>query len=153
MLEAKIIIGVIAIVLTFIGYIPYIRDIFKKKTTPHIFTWFIWTLAVGITYGLQVAGTIHAWQLFPNSLSLAIYCQQKFCFRPIQHAAIVTFLCFCNFITKRQQRYNKKRCGVFYSCHSCALFVESHKTTGLVNYTHSIGGYFGFCPHNTKILE
>ena len=73
MLEAKIIIGVIAIVLTFVGYIPYIRDIFKKKTTPHIFTWFIWTLAVGITYGLQVAGGggIGSW------ITLSVVC---FCF-------------------------------------------------------------------------
>jgi len=33
---------IIAIVLTFISYIPYIRDIFLRKTKPHIYTWIIW---------------------------------------------------------------------------------------------------------------
>lgn len=52
----KIIISVIAVMLTFVGYIPYIRDIFKKKTKPHAFTWFIWFLACSTTYALQVLG-------------------------------------------------------------------------------------------------
>lgn len=55
-MDYKVIISLVTVILAFVGYIPYIRDIFKKKTTPHVFTWFIWTLAVGITYALQVSG-------------------------------------------------------------------------------------------------
>lgn len=55
MQEVKTIISVIAVLLTFIGYIPYIRDIFKGKTKPHIYTWFIWGLVTAIAYALQVS--------------------------------------------------------------------------------------------------
>jgi hypothetical protein len=54
MQATKTIISIVAILLTFIGYIPYIRDTLKKKTTPHIFTWFIWGFVTAIAYGLQV---------------------------------------------------------------------------------------------------
>lgn len=55
-MDYKLIIAIIAVALAFIGYIPYFRDIFKGKTTPHLFTWLIWTLAVGISAALQVYG-------------------------------------------------------------------------------------------------
>lgn len=72
MLELKIIISIIAILLTFIGYIPYIRDTFKKKTTPHVYTWFIWGLVTAIAYGLQVSGGagVGSWV----TLAVAIIC-------------------------------------------------------------------------------
>ena len=38
----KTIIGSLAILLTFIGYIPYIGDIIKRKTKPHLSSWVIW---------------------------------------------------------------------------------------------------------------
>lgn len=50
----KEVLSIIAIVLVFIGYVPYFRDIRKGKTQPHVFSWFIWTLVTGIVYGLQV---------------------------------------------------------------------------------------------------
>jgi uncharacterized protein with PQ loop repeat len=52
----KIIISVIVVILTFVGYVPYVIDILKKKTTPHAFTWFIFSLAGGIGCALQVFG-------------------------------------------------------------------------------------------------
>lgn len=51
----KEILGIIAVVLTFVGYIPYIRDTIKGKTTPHIYTWFIWALVTAIAFGLQIS--------------------------------------------------------------------------------------------------
>lgn len=51
----KDIIGIIAVVLTFIGYIPYIRDTIKGKTTPHVYTWFIWALVTAIAFALQIS--------------------------------------------------------------------------------------------------
>lgn len=47
--------GVIAVVLTFVGYIPYISDTIKRKTKPHIYTWFIWGLVTAIAFGLQLS--------------------------------------------------------------------------------------------------
>ncbi len=55
MQEVKTIISIIAVLLTFIGYIPYIRDTLKGKTTPHIYTWFVWGLVTAVAYGLQVS--------------------------------------------------------------------------------------------------
>lgn len=53
MANIKDIIGAIAVVLTFVGYAPYIRDIFKDKTKPHIFSWFTWILTTALVYALQ----------------------------------------------------------------------------------------------------
>lgn len=54
MQDLKTIISIIAILLTFTAYIPYIRNTFQGKTTPHVYTWFIWGLVTAIAYGLQV---------------------------------------------------------------------------------------------------
>ena len=43
-MQIKTIIGIVAIILTFIGYIPYTRDIVKNKTKPHIYTWILWAV-------------------------------------------------------------------------------------------------------------
>ncbi|QQG52467.1 MAG: hypothetical protein HY931_04070 [Candidatus Falkowbacteria bacterium] len=50
----KILLGLISSVIAVGAYIPYFRDIFKGKTKPHIFSWFIWGLLGGITYIAQV---------------------------------------------------------------------------------------------------
>ena len=56
MFDLKIFISILAIILTFIGYVPYIRDTFTGKTTPHIYTWFIWGFVTAIAFGLQLSG-------------------------------------------------------------------------------------------------
>lgn len=55
MYAIKTAIGVIAVILTIVGYIPYLRDIFKNKTTPHVYTWFIWGTVTTIAFALQVS--------------------------------------------------------------------------------------------------
>ncbi len=45
--------SIVAIVLVFVGYAPYIRDSLKNKTKPHVFSWFIWTLVTAIVFSLQ----------------------------------------------------------------------------------------------------
>lgn len=52
----KYIFGIIAICLTFIGYVPYLRDTIKQKTKPHIFSWFIWGLIAVMSFGIQFQG-------------------------------------------------------------------------------------------------
>jgi len=53
MYEFKNILGIIATVLVFIGYIPYLRDIVKGKTKPHIYSWFLWCFVTLIAFALQ----------------------------------------------------------------------------------------------------
>jgi len=55
MLNFKIVVGIIAAVVGFIGYIPYFRDIFRNKTKPHIFSWFVWGLLTAIVFFAQIA--------------------------------------------------------------------------------------------------
>lgn len=54
MADYKTIISIVAVILTFVGYIPYILDTLKGKTTPHVYTWFIWVFVTAIAFGLQV---------------------------------------------------------------------------------------------------
>lgn len=56
--------GSIAIALSIIGYVPYLRDIFRGKTKPHAFSWIVWTLITFIVGAAQLAagagwGTVH----------------------------------------------------------------------------------------------
>jgi hypothetical protein len=50
----KSLVGAIAVLLTFVGYIPYIRDTIKGKTKPHVYTWFIWGAVTLIAFALQI---------------------------------------------------------------------------------------------------
>ena len=52
----KEIIGGIAVVLTFLAYIPYYRDILKGKTHPHIYSWVLWCLLTILIVALQIKG-------------------------------------------------------------------------------------------------
>lgn len=55
-IDYRIIISTISVALVFVGYGPYIFDILKKKTTPHTFTFLVWSIASSITWALQVYG-------------------------------------------------------------------------------------------------
>lgn len=52
--EIKTIFGITAIILTFVGYVPYIWSILKKKTKPHIYSWLVWVLDAFIIFVLQI---------------------------------------------------------------------------------------------------
>ncbi len=56
----------IAVLINFVGYAPYIRDTLKGKTTPHIYSWFVWFFVTGIVFALQIsAGAgVGAWVSF-----------------------------------------------------------------------------------------
>jgi hypothetical protein len=55
-MDYKTIVAVFTVILGILGYAPYIRDIFRGKTTPHVFSYFIWGFASLIIYALQVKG-------------------------------------------------------------------------------------------------
>jgi hypothetical protein len=56
MLDLKTSLGVLATIIGLVGYAPYFRDIFRGKTKPHVFSWFIWALLTGIAFFAQVVG-------------------------------------------------------------------------------------------------
>lgn len=67
--------GSVAIFLSLVGYIPYLRDVFRGKTKPHAFSWIVWTLITFIVGIAQLAagagwGTIH--NLFTGVVCLVI---------------------------------------------------------------------------------
>ena len=43
--------GILAVVAGLTSFLPYLRDIFRKKTTPHIYSWLVWSI-------LQITGVI-----------------------------------------------------------------------------------------------
>jgi len=73
-MDFKIIISITAVILTFVGYVPYVLDVIKRKTKPHAFTWFVWTLAGSIAYGLQVLGGagVGSWALLAACITCFI---------------------------------------------------------------------------------
>lgn len=52
----KTLISTAAVVLTFVGYAPYIRDTLRGTTKPHAYSWFVWGLLTAIVFALQIAG-------------------------------------------------------------------------------------------------
>lgn len=50
-MDIKTFFAIIATVIGVASFLPYIRDTFRKKTQPHLYTWLIWTI-------LQVTGVI-----------------------------------------------------------------------------------------------
>lgn len=48
------VVGVLAVVLTLSGMLPYIYNSWRGKTRPHMFTWLIWTVMTFITFAAQV---------------------------------------------------------------------------------------------------
>lgn len=94
MMETNTVIGIIVVVLTFVGYIPYVRDILRGKTKPHVFSWFIWGITTLIIYALQVSAGAGsgAW------MTLAV--------------ALITFLIF--FLSIRNGDRNIKKIDVVF---------------------------------------
>lgn len=95
MLPYQLIFGYIAVILSLISYIPYIYDVLRNKTRPHIFMWILWSLLSGITYFIQVYNNAGA-----GSWSMAI--STLACFfiflisikRGEKHIVLLDWVCF-----------------------------------------------------------
>ena len=66
----KEILSAIAIALTFIAFVPYIRSILQGKTKPHVFSWVIWASVTFIIFLAQLAdkGGVGAWPIGVSGL-------------------------------------------------------------------------------------
>ncbi|MBR9868732.1 MAG: hypothetical protein GYB20_07405 [Oceanospirillales bacterium] len=64
-LEFKLLFSGLAIMLTFVAFVPYIRSILKGKTRPHVFSWFIWGITTVIVFlaQLEADGGVGAWPI------------------------------------------------------------------------------------------
>ncbi len=56
MIDIKVIFGLIAIVISLLGYSAYFKNIFNGKTRPHVFSWLIWGIVTGIEFFGQLYG-------------------------------------------------------------------------------------------------
>ncbi len=54
-MSLKLLFGIIATILAIVCFLPYLRDIVAKKTTPHIYSWLVWSI-------LQTVGVIAIFQ-------------------------------------------------------------------------------------------
>jgi hypothetical protein len=74
MIDYKIVLGIAATIIGFIGYIPYFRGIFKGQTKPHIFSWLGWGLMEAAAFFAQIsAGAgFGAWVVGFSSLTCFI---------------------------------------------------------------------------------
>ena len=46
-MEIKIVFSTISVIGISFGSVPYLRDIWRRKTEPHLYTWFIWVITQG----------------------------------------------------------------------------------------------------------
>lgn len=70
----KAILSAVAIVLTLVAFVPYIRAIFNRTITPHVFSWVIWgaTTCVVFLAQLEGGGGVGAWPIGVSG-SITIY--------------------------------------------------------------------------------
>jgi len=54
-MDYRIMLGVIATLIGFFSYVPYVRDVLRGKTKPHIYSWLIWAIVTGVAFFAQIA--------------------------------------------------------------------------------------------------
>ncbi len=60
--------GTLAMVLTFIAYWPYIRQMHRKVVKPHVFSWVVWAIATLVVFSAQLEDNA-GWGAWPIGLS------------------------------------------------------------------------------------
>lgn len=95
-MEYKIILGIIAISLSIIAFTPYIYNIFRNKTKPHAFSWFLWGLLAGIAFFAQLSGGggIGAWVTGINSALCLFIAGITFVKYKISYVKRLDWFCF-----------------------------------------------------------
>ncbi len=53
-MDYKISLGIIAITIGVLGFIPYFRSMIAGRTKPHAFSWLIWSTMTAITFAAQI---------------------------------------------------------------------------------------------------
>jgi hypothetical protein len=55
-MPSKEILGLVSIAVSIAGYSNYFWSILKKRTRPHIFSWLVWSILMGIVFFAQLTG-------------------------------------------------------------------------------------------------
>jgi len=68
-MDYKFLLGIISSVIAILLFIPYLRDIFKGTTKPHIYTWLIWTIlqGIGAVASLKAGAGYGSWALIAGA--------------------------------------------------------------------------------------
>ncbi len=88
-MQLKTFLGLLPLVLAVPSYFLYIKSIYRGETTPHMYSWLIWSVLAGIGFAGQVSG--HAG---PGSWNTGV-------------TAVVCFIIFLIAIKKGERRLNK----------------------------------------------
>ncbi|WP_221794996.1 hypothetical protein [Oceanobacter mangrovi] len=75
MLSYEWMFGIVGIVLTLVGFYPYVRGIATGKVKPHLFSWLIWAMTTLVVFvaQLQSGGGAGAWTMgVSGSITLGI---------------------------------------------------------------------------------
>ncbi len=51
----KVLIAIVSVLMTLVGYFYYFRDIFAGKTKPHAFSWLVWASLTAIAFAGQIS--------------------------------------------------------------------------------------------------
>lgn len=64
-MNIKFVFGIMSSIIALVCFIPYIRDILKKQTKPHIYTWLIWSIlqTIAVITQFKDGGGYGAWGL------------------------------------------------------------------------------------------
>ncbi|MFZ1812578.1 MAG: hypothetical protein WAU02_03620 [Candidatus Saccharimonadales bacterium] len=70
--DYKTYISLVAVIVAFISYIPYFKNIFSGKTKPHAFSWLIWSILNAIAFAGQLydSGGVGAWAVGFTAIAL-----------------------------------------------------------------------------------
>lgn len=73
-MDIKHLLGTIALIVAFVSYIPYFRNIFTGKTKPHAFSWLVWGVLNAIAFAGQISdkGGAGAWAVGLTALVMFI---------------------------------------------------------------------------------
>ena len=52
----KEIFAIISVIIGLVSFVPYLRDIFLKKTTPHMYSWLVWSILQTIGVVAMIVG-------------------------------------------------------------------------------------------------
>jgi len=69
-LASKQVTGGIALILTFVAFVPYMLAILREEARPHVFSWFIWGAGTGVVFFAQLldGGGVGAWVIGVSGL-------------------------------------------------------------------------------------
>jgi len=88
-------IGLLSVVIGFIGYAPYLYNMFRGKTKPHLFSWFIWVLLEFTAFGIQIKNGVGAgaWVTLFSALIAVVIVIYAFRYRKLTITKI-DWICF-----------------------------------------------------------